>query len=43
VKALVHVSRKKLIHVRTVGKCGYAACESVLFTDTNVQCAVIQY
>jgi len=43
VKALVHVSRKNLIHVRTVGKCGYAVCESVWFTDTNEQCAMIQY
>jgi hypothetical protein len=43
VKALVHVSQKNLIHMRTVGKCGYVVCESVWFTDANEQHAVIKY
>jgi len=43
VKVLVQVQQKKLIHVRTVGKCGYAVCKSVWFTDANEQSAVIQY
>jgi hypothetical protein len=43
VKVLVHVSQKNLIHVRTVGKCGYTLCESVWFPDANGQSAVIKY
>lgn len=29
--------------MRTVGKCGYAVCEFVWFTDAKEQTAVIQY